>query len=188
MISFETQPAEAFSAEVTQLDLDIDVQAVNRAIAALKTDPCHLPDWLDRELLHQKLQVFLESPANPTATVETEASINPQVYAPAIVSINGHTVTPPQPGRWYLVIIRPNNNSQSIFSRELRRRDNSHLIERCEIPPCSDYQQYILIKTSNLSSEILELIRQTPCFQRIERRPLSLNQVTQMLGRNPDAT
>jgi len=184
---FENQPVEAFSAEVRRLALDIDIQAANRAIAALENDPCHLPDWLNRDLLHQKLQVFLESPANPTATVEAEISINPQAYVPAIVSINGHTVTPPQPGRWYLVTIRPNNNSQSIFSRELRRRDNSHLIERCEIPSCNEYQQYILIKTSNLSSEILELLRQTPCFQRIERRPLSLSQVIQMLGRNPDA-
>ncbi|MDG2992006.1 hypothetical protein L3556_13855 [Candidatus Synechococcus calcipolaris G9] len=172
---FENQPVGFFSAEVRRLDLDIDVQAVNRAIASLENDPCHLPGWLDRDLLHQKLQVFLKSPANPKANV------------PVIVSINGQKVTPPQPGRWYLVTIRPNNNSQSIFSRELRRRDNSHLIERCEIPPCNDYLQYILIKTSNLSSEILELICQTPYFQRIERRPLSLNQVTQMLGRNPDA-
>ncbi|WP_190505499.1 hypothetical protein [Leptolyngbya sp. FACHB-321] len=184
---FENQPVEAFSVEVRRLDLDIDVQTANRMIAALENDSCHLPDWLNRDLLHQKLQVFLGSPANPTATVEAETSINPQVYAPAIVSINGHAVTPPQPGSWYLITIRPNNNSQSIFSRELRRRDNSHLIERCEIPSCNEYQQYILIKTSNLPGEILELIRQTPCFQRIERRPLSLNQVTQMLGRNPDA-
>jgi len=187
---FENESVEIFLTEIQRLNLDFDAEAIKQAIAALENLPCHLPNWLDRDLFRQKLQVFLESPDNPEAEIgaeQQEISISPQVNSPAIVSINGHTVTPPQQGRWYLVTIRPNNNSQSIFSGELRRRDNRHLIERCEISSCHEYQQYILIKTSNFSSETLELIRQTPCFQKIERRPLSLNQVTRMLGVNPDA-
>jgi hypothetical protein len=61
---FENDSAEAFLAKAQKLKLDLDCQQLKQAIDSLDKQPCHLPNWLDRALLKQKLQVLIPSEAS----------------------------------------------------------------------------------------------------------------------------
>ena len=88
---FENQPVEAFSAEVRQLDLDIDVQAANRAISALENDPCYLPDWLDRTLLKQKLQTLLLPSSSQNISPPSPSPLSPPKEWVYLIELQSNT-------------------------------------------------------------------------------------------------
>jgi len=165
-------------------NVDTDPEIVRRAITALKRDTYCLPEWLDRVVLTQKLQLLLEDLIDEVYPPEQDNE-EPRQKSLEIISINGRLSDERIVRNWHLVHIRFGYN-QSHFIQELEARNSRNLIYRYEVSQYDEYRQHILIQISNLSSEITDLLRQIPSFYRVESRPLTSGQVTQMLGRNPN--
>jgi hypothetical protein len=130
------------------------------------------------------LQLLLEDLIDEVYPPEQDNE-EPRQKSLEIISINGRLSDERIVRNWHLVHIRFGYN-QSHFIQELEARNSRNLIYRYEVSQYDEYRQHILIQISNLSSEITDLLRQIPSFYRVESRPLTSEQVTQMLGRNPN--
>jgi hypothetical protein len=187
-IILDDEPIEKFIVAIETIR--IDLQKIRLMIPSLKSRPCYLPDWLNRESLLDKLETFLDSQILKSKTrMQLSEIVKPPLSSPP--KLPPRTLPQPialftekQPGIWYL--IETKSKGRKTFLKHLKtiqeREGLNDLITEIGIPDSEVYSDYVLLRLSAYQNGY-ECLRQVDCFKKIERKPPSMAQVNQMLGR-----
>ncbi|MFG6099815.1 hypothetical protein SPB21_31525 [Leptothoe sp. ISB3NOV94-8A] len=182
----DNEPLNTFTEALDQLSLDLCLSQLESGLTALENLPNHLPDWLDKELLIQKL-VLLRDRAKPKTNETIESEFEPVPENPEEKNFPATTSTEKssRSDKWYLVTLRA--GKQKIFLtcldnvRHQNISDVSHIlsVRKCR----EEYKNLILLQVESAAklAEINHLLRQVEGFQSIERRPLKISDVERML-------
>lgn len=172
------ESTEQFIAAVNQLNLDFDIQQLQAGISSLENGHYHFPNWLSPEGLLGKLKGLLkflnQAPVQVVGTLiqtpKPEQS-QPQVSETA------------KQDNWYLINVA--SKKRDVFFRYLEiaitQNKLQDLILKVEIPQALVYEDVVLVNLRNYQQAYSHL-KKLPHFQTIERRPLTSQQVSRMMG------
>jgi len=139
----------------------------------------HFPGWLKPDALLEKLQALLQQQRSQTELTlrfqTTEVVKKPDTEEQSKVSVKGN---------WHLVRLTQ-ENKREFFYKQMKialEQDKLHdLILRVEMPEEVVYQNLVLLELSNFKA-VRDRIQQLRYVQRVEPKPLTPEQVNQMLG------
>jgi len=158
-------------------NLGIDRQRIRLMVSSLQKSPYYFPEWLNQESLLGKLEAYINV-LNPSVEVIPSPVVPPALPSNPPSQIISVEETPI--GNWYLVETQPCR--RDIVSTRLSLPYLHDTILELGIPQPSEYRDYILVRLNNYDQGF-DCISRIDGFKTIQRRPLPVAQVNQMLGR-----
>lgn len=175
------EAVEDFIKAAKALNLDLECQWIQTVIQRLQDQEkgYHFPGWLKPDALLEKLQALLQQQRSQTELTlrfqTTEVVKKPDTEEQSKVSVKGN---------WHLVRLTQ-ENKREFFYKQMKialEQDKLHdLILRVEMPEEVVYQNLVLLELSNFKA-VRDRIQQLRYVQRVEPKPLTPEQVNQMLG------
>lgn len=173
-----TETKEAFIGAVKQLKLDFDCQHLQNVINALENDKDYFPDWLNKNSLLAKLKALLE--------VLKSSDLLPSPQQPRMQTVQAVEQSSPAPisGNWYLVNIR--TKKRDLFLKYLNIDINKNNLQKLflnvKIPQDAVYEDIVLVNLSDFKVASSQL-QKIEYFQSVQRKPLTLEEVSRMIGK-----
>ncbi len=175
------EAVEDFLKAAKALNLDLECQWIQTVIQGLQDQDkgYYFPGWLKPDTLLEKLQALLQQQRSQTELTlrsqTPEFVKKPDTEEQSKVSVKGN---------WHLVTLTQ-ANKRGLFSKQMKialeQNKLNDLILRVEMPEEVVYQNLVLLELSNFKA-VRDRIQQLDCVQRIEPKPLTPEQVNQMLG------
>lgn len=173
-----SESTEQLIAAVNELNLDFDVQLLQAGISSLESHHYHFPNWLSPQGLLDKIKgvvKFLnQAPVQVVGTL---------IQTPKSQKSETQVNESANQENWYLVNV--SSKKRDIFFKYLdiaiTQNKLQDLIVKVEIPQESVYEHVVLVNLKNYQQAYSHL-KKLPHFQTIERRPLTSQQVSRMLG------
>ncbi len=173
-----SESTEQFIAAVNQLKLNFDIQQLQAGISSLESHHYHFPNWLSPEGLLRKLKGLLKFLNK--ASVEVVGTL---IKTPKSEQSQPQVSEATKQDNWYLVNVA--SKKRDVFFRYLdiaiTQNKLQDLIVKVEIPQDSVYEDVVLVNLKNYQQAYSHL-KKLPHFQTMERRPLTSQQVSRMLG------
>ncbi len=154
-------------------DLEIARQKINSIVSSLRESPYYFPEWLNRESLLEKLEAYINILISPIDIITPP--VDPPPIPIDIIAVENILI-----GNWYLVETQPWR--RDIVSTRLSLPNLQDTILEVGIPASPEYRDYILVRLNNYAQGF-NCISRIDGFNTIQRRPLPVAQVNQMLGR-----